>query len=681
MRSLRITEKPESVAEERRDRGYRILFFLLLALLTLTRLWLTRKEDIVAIWLPHDDTLYADLGEHAFWWRASDDLSMLRLPVYPLWIWLCYQIGLPLYVGTTLLAVCAWLFLIYALRQIHIPRVACVAVYASQLFEINAIHSFRRVTPDVFYGILFIAAASSILLVLKSQTDRQRWIPSAGLGALLTLFAATRAESALCWVLFLLFVTAFILQHLVSHGGTLPSLRVLSSAALLPAIGLTAAPLTVALANKRAFGVFTFCSLTSASFTSAMNQLLKIKPDNDMPYVPVSRGSRMKAYAVSPACAKLQPLLEGRLGAGWGRFAMERYRVPVQEIGGGWFFFAFRDAVAEVNAGSPTKINAYYQKITRELRQAFKEGKLPRRRLWLSLMQPDRTILRRIPAAFGKILKQIFSPRPPGDISSWVANLETKPVAEQIFNRVTNRRSLLPVADTMTVSGWAFSNAQPLVSVLAWKKDGRSLPISFKNSPQPAVYGANKAEFPSLRPELPFAFSAAISQQRKTEIDATKFIFGDNTVFSICTAKLQPGRFEISKAGRRTGWLEIDAITHTPGNVASYEAAARQLAVVTEIYALLFKTLIVVTIPGLAVLLVVRRSPRHNTILYCWLIPVFGFIVARVAVLALIDASSFYGAASRFLVPVAGPLAGGLILLVAQAVVVRGRFASKFPWR
>ncbi len=670
MMHLPIAKEPLLTVQEQRERRYKILFLLFLVLLTLTRLWLTRNEDIVGISSPYGDYLYADLGEHAFWGRAPDDFSMLRLPVYPLWIWLCHEIGLPLYLGTTLLAICAWLFFIYALRRIRIPRSACTAVFAAQLFEINAICTFRRVTADVVYGILFVATASAILLVLASKTRRQCWIRSAGLGVLLALFAATRAESILCWLLFFLFISAFVLHHLVSRSGTLPSLRVLSSAALLPAIALTATPLAVAMANKSAFGVFTFCSLTSTSFTNAMNQLLKIRPDNDMAYVPVTRDARMKAYAISPAFAKLEPLLEGRLAARWGQFAMKRYKTPSQEIGGGWFFFAFRDAVAELNAGSPIKIEAYYRKIARELRGAFTEGKLPQRHLWLSLMQPDRTILTRIPAALRKILKQTFSPPPPDNISSFMANLKTDLAAEQEFNRVTNRRSLAPIADTITVSGWAFSSAQPLVSVLAWEKSGRSLPVSFKNSRQPAVYKVNKTEFPSLRPEIPFSFSAVISQPGKANLKTIKFIFGDNTMFSIPASKLKPGRFETSNAGQRSGWLRVVAISHIAGGANDYQFAARQLAAVTRIYAFLFKALLAITIPAVAVLWVMRRSPRQNIALYCWLIPVFGFIAARVALLALIDASSFNGAESRYLVPVAGPFAGGLILLVAQAVTV-----------
>jgi hypothetical protein len=59
-----------------------------------------------------------------------------------------------------------------------------------------------------------------------------------------------------------------------------------------------------------------------------------------------------------------------------------------------------------------------------------------------------------------------------------------------------------------------------------------------------------------------------------------------------------------------------------------------------------------------------------------------GFVAARVAVLAIIDASSFNGTVTGYLKTISTSLATAAIVLDAQAVVVvRGRFVYKFPWR
>ena len=183
-------------------------------------------------------------------------------------------------------------------------------------------------------GIIFIATAASILLVLASPSRQRCWTASAGLAALLAVFVATRSESVLVYVLFLLFVAAFCLREFVSEGWALRSLRGLVPAVLLPSLALIRAARGSS-ANKAAFGVFTFCSFTSTAFTPACNDLLAMKPAHDIPYVPVTQDSRSKAYAVSPPsrnCGLQTP------GARWsGKFTVERYRVDPREIGEGIF--------------------------------------------------------------------------------------------------------------------------------------------------------------------------------------------------------------------------------------------------------------------------------------------------------------------------------------------------------
>ena len=653
-----------------------LLFVFCLVLLTLLRFWLLRNEDIVGFPSGYDDHLYVDLGEHAFWWRPPDDASMLRLPAYPLWIWLCHQIGLPLYLTTTGLAISAWLFLVYALRRIHVPRTVCVAVYAAQLFEINAINAFRRTTPDVFYGIIFIATAASILLVLASPSRQRCWTASAGLAALLAVFVATRSESVLVYVLFLLFVAAFCLREFVSEGWALRSLRGLVPAVLLPSLALTFAPLAVASANKAAFGVFTFCSFTSTAFTSACNDLLAIKPAHDIPYVPVTQDSRSKAYAVSPAFAKLRPFLEGSLGTRWGGHAAERYRVDPREIGGGWFFFALRNAVVAAGAETPREINTYYRRIARELGRALDRGRLPRRRVWLTLVQPDATMLRRIPDVVAQIFDQVMNPAPPGNISSFVGRLQINAAMKDTFNRVTDRRSLRPLVQS-TISGWGFSNGQPLVALIAWEKDATPVPVAFKNFPFPAVYAANKEQF-SLDASVPFGFIATLSPQAYEALAKAKFIFGDGTTLFVPAAGLRPSKFTLGTATKQTGWLRITQATSTDADSRDYEIAARQISIVAGTYAVIFKILMAAMVPAIFLLVLMRRSERHNPLLYLWFIPLLGFIAARVAVLTLIGASSFNGAEGRYLAPVAGPLAAAAILLISQAqIVVGSRFGRR----
>jgi hypothetical protein len=670
----------EMAASTSRGQRNKVLFASCLVMITLVRFYLLRGEDIITGYSGYDDHLFVQLGEHAFWWRPADETSLVRLPAYPLWIWLCHQTGIPLYLGTNVLSIAASLFLVYALRKLGLPRLACVAVYMAQLFELNSIDSMRRVVASNLYGILFIVTLASMALALASTRPRQLWIASAGLALSLGIFAITRAESILAWIALISFVAAVILNEVMAAGRKRILSHNLTAAGLLPALALIAAPLSIATANKAVFGVFTSCDLTSRGFTAAINQLLAIKPDKDIPYAPVTRDARKKAYAVSPAFEKLAPFLEGPPAQNWGRHASELYNVPTEEIGGGWFFFALRRAIVAITeARSPAQIHAYCQRIANEIGQAFKEGKLRKRRVWLSLVQPDSTIWSRIPTSLGRIFARTVSPYPPASILDVGRPSNPTSAIEETFDQVTYRRSLSAI-DWTTISGWGFSNGEIVTSVRASMGDGTALPVTFKNFTRPAVFDLNKEEYPSLRRDAPFAFTATVPIRKRQEAGGRLgFIFGDGTEMPVNIANLQPKKFALgSNTSQQTGWLRIEHVTHEQGNRPDLQRAARQMAIAGKFYSLAFEILLVAVIPSLLLLGIFRDSPAHNRRLYLWLLPLIGFVAARVSVLAIIDASSFKGTVPGYLNTIAGPLAAAAIILNAQSiVVVRRRFDSK----
>ena len=130
---------------------------------------------------------------------------------------------------------------------------------------------------------------------------------------------------------------------------------------------------------------------------------------------------------------------------------------------------------------------------------------------------------------------------------------------------------------------------------------------------------------------------------------------------------------------QQTGWLRVESVTDTHENPHFYRAT-RQMATAGKFCSLTFKILLVAVIPSLILLGIFRDSPGHNRRLYLWILPLIGFVAARVAVLAIIDASSFIGTVTGYLNTIAGPLVTATIVLNAQATIVVVRaFASKPP--
>jgi hypothetical protein len=670
-------------SERVRSRRNNRLFLFGLVLITLARLYLVRNEDIIAIYgSGYDDLLYAQLGEQLFWGRPPDEKSLVRLPAYPLWIWGIHRTGVPLYMGTTLLAVAGSMFLAFSLRKLHVSQIACIVIYAAQLFEMNFIDSMRRISPGNLYGILFIFALGWMARALASTSPRQLLIASAGVAASLGLLSITRAESVLAWIALAFFGVAIGLREVLTRRLWSEAWRNIVGASLLPVVALIAMPLAVAATNKKVFGVFTACSLTSSGFSAAINSLLSVRPDKDIPYVPVTQDARRKAYAVSPAFAKLAPVLEGPRGRLWGRHAAQRYKVAPEEVGGGWFFFALREAVAaQSEAPGPKQEDVYFRSITRELTQGFKEGRLPKRRVWLSFVQPDPTIIDRIPLSLGRILGKALSPPPPADIDLVARRSRAGNYIwefEDLFNRVTYRRQrYLP--NPISVSGWGFSRGHPLISVLAWRGDGTALPVVFQSYQGVDVFEANRAQFRELPADCPVRFRATVflGEERLDGVKA-KAIFGDGTELPIQMDQMRAQKIPSGSDIHPVGILRIESVKTSPQKSSTdAHRAAVQMALLGKIYTRVFNILLIALVPCVVALILMRRSPQNDSTLYLWLLPLGGFIGARVALLAIIDASSFNGTNPVYLISVAGPLAAALIALFDRAVIVMGSYVFR----
>src|SRR5204862_6453120 len=84
------------------------------------------------------------------------------------------------------------------------------------------------------------------------------------------------------------------------------------------------------------FGLFATTDLSAPGYGSACRALACIRREWPIPFVPVSRATRLHAYAVSPSFRELEPYLEGELGEWYASLGGVYYDLPAGEIAGGW---------------------------------------------------------------------------------------------------------------------------------------------------------------------------------------------------------------------------------------------------------------------------------------------------------------------------------------------------------
>lgn len=330
----------------------------------------------------HDDDLYVRQGESiaaGHWLGPYNERTLLKGPMYPLFLAGSKILGIPLQTSQQLFHVAVCLLLLVALRPAVRNRWARLGLVSAVLFNPLSLGTgeFARVIREGIYSSLTIAVTACVLgWMVRIDTSRGRsWLWALAGGMFLGAFWITREEGP--WILPLI-VSALIYSVLKKKGGPgWVRFRQLTASFLLAGFGWSAVVGTVALVNKTRYGLSGVVEFKRREMLLAYGALSAVRPDRFRPRVIISKEDRKKVYAVSPAFRELEPFLEGRIGEAWTRNSETVYPDMPGEICGGWFVHALRDAVtAAGHAHTALEAMAFYDRIGREIREAGRQGKI-----------------------------------------------------------------------------------------------------------------------------------------------------------------------------------------------------------------------------------------------------------------------------------------------------------------
>jgi hypothetical protein len=191
----------------------------------------------------------------------------------------------------------------------------------------------------------------------------------------LAAFWQTREEGVWLLPLYALVVGWALVKLWRSHD---PRKWSRSLMCVVPLAMMVSANLVVSGINQAKYGIFATVEFKAPEFLAAYGALNRVKPKPWQPHVLVTKETRERIYAVSPAFAELRPLLEGAVGKSWGDGTRSYWPdLKAGEIGGGWFMWALREAVSRAGYhSSGTRAMAYYGRVAREIDAACTEGKL-----------------------------------------------------------------------------------------------------------------------------------------------------------------------------------------------------------------------------------------------------------------------------------------------------------------
>ncbi len=462
-------------------------------IMAIVKLWLVSGQTVFAIgYAGHDDRLFLNLTK-AFlahgWLGHYSHLTLIKGPFYPFWIALSFVLGIPLLLSQHLLYIAACVFFLVAVRPLLRKPALLLLVWSVLLFNPMSYTDSvmtRVIREGIYPALTIMVAAFSIgLLVRYDRPLKNLGFWSVGLGFVLSAFWLTREEGV--WIIpSILIIIGFAAVRVWQTK--LIDWRGLSLLCILPIVIWMAAIGFVAGINKVGYGVFATVEVKSRDFLAAYGALSRVKHAHWRRYVPVPKETRERIYKISPAFAELRPFLEGDMGKGWSVHGCNALAV-CEDIAGGWFMWALRDAVAAAGHSlSGSSAANFYRRMAEEINTACEVRTLDCEAERASLMPLWRSEYTR------PLLKTIFR------AAVFLARFETfnaHPSPSEgtedsliLFRDLTGGR-LSPSATTnqLQFRGWAVAiKPASTISLSVRTSDGALADASMKLGTSPDVY-------------------------------------------------------------------------------------------------------------------------------------------------------------------------------------------------
>ncbi len=372
-----------------------VVLWVGMILLILFKLWLVADQPIMALAdARYDDRLFVQLADHLVlfdWLGPYDNLTLVKGPFYPIWIAVAFLAGVPLLLSQQILYAMACLVTERALQPLIVNCLSRMAIFILLLFNpVTFTWQLTRVLRDGLYpGLALLVTGSAIGLFVRrheSACSLTGWAVTCGLAT--AAFWLTREEGV--WILPVLvpFVGWTMAVAVFSNWRDWPKIAVVTLPLALPLLAIHAVSLT----NWIHYSVYTTVEVKTPEFKAAYGALTRVRAAEHKPQVPVTKETRQRIYPQSPAFAELQPSFEREGFWTFRTVGLENHPSGSDEIGGGWFMWALRDAAAEAGYfGSGAQAAVFFQRLANEINAACREKRLdclPKR---ASLMPPWRS--------------------------------------------------------------------------------------------------------------------------------------------------------------------------------------------------------------------------------------------------------------------------------------------------
>ena len=576
---------------------------------------------------------------HGHWLGAYGKLTLAKGPGYPLFLVIGSVLGLPINLSQGLLAIVAVVAVSVSVARISSRH--WMGWVLGLLLLLEPIFVPLRVIRDDIYGMQVLLFMGCLLAALYGVLEGRNRIGMAALAGLtFGWFWLTREEGI--WMVPSLLILFSGVAWIVRKRRPAWLLLIWAFLGFSGAFGAT--QLAFRGINQHYYGSFAGVDFKEHWFKRALQDLQDVQVGAHVDHVPVSEAVRMRLYQVSPAFAELRDELDAKSSPlrGWINEGCQIYRI-CNDYAGGWFVWAFRDAVeGKGHYSSPMSASHYYERLAKEIEKACGAKELTCRHSWVPFMPPlSQRQWRTVPSELWQSIKVlVFAADQPKFLPSY--STEGGLISLQHADILLNRPLRMPkeeLASLVVMDGWYYSHGNAWFNVQC--ASGGAAPITLEREDSPDIVHAMHDSRAGRQ-----RFHMAISPQH------CPLVWHD----ALGAHPLRVDEFlHGTKADQEAGsTLYVDR-ARTENNVphlVSVRMAHSLHARLIRIYATILPILGVSGMLGILVIIIQivrKRIPLH--LMHVLALAAWVGVVMRLLVLVLVDISSFPALNHQYMTP------------------------------
>ena len=608
-----------------------------ISILILLKLWLVLDQPLFAIAdNSYDDLLFVRLANYLLqfdWLGTYDNLTLAKGPFYPMWIALAFSAGIPLLLSQQAIYVAACLITERALQPLIVSHLWRAIILVLLLFNpVTFTWQLTRVLRDGLYpGLTLLIVGSAIgLLTRRYEPPRYLlgWAFTCGLAT--AAFWLTREEGI--WILpFLAPLLGWILMTTIFlDRRNYRKISVITLPLLLPLLAIHA----VSVVNLAYYGVYTTVELKIPEFEAAYGALTRVRSMEYKPQVPVTKETRLHIYQASTAFTELRPFFERDGFWTFGAVGYGNHPSGSDEIGGGWFMWALRDAAARAGYfGSGLQASGFFRKLADEVNTACQEKRLDCLPERASLMPPWRSeylvpIVNKIVSGFSMLAT--FSGVSPDLVAS-----SGSPANLSLFIDLTRERLS---GRNMRARGWAVHASGRKLTAALVEPDINKVVSTARFSFSPDIY----QRFLRMNRDIISANSARFEVGGRCLQRCVVRILDENGEVLADNVPLKKGP---TSWFADPLWIFIDETSSSdtvpPQQVRLGEFKLSLLQKITAIYQLIIPYFSIATLVAFSIWLYQSIRNKALTTIGFIIISITAALCTRLLILAIIDITSF----------------------------------------